>query len=375
MNASLALTSQGEETWLNLRYHVEWAERFALILLFSSNRALHNLLCERLAAIYRTRVSHLQRLTPNSASTLVEDVLALIRTPPELYEHAAAPLWLDLSMARDENWDRDCSTLLARLNEHRELLRQRLCRPVILALPADYAQRFRELAPDLWSIRDFSLNLDEVELAKLPVESDDANGAAVLSSAMYDKELRTRAAPTPTFFDEAQWREWERLKQSNAKSREVLWAGWRAMDAALEAKQLQRAEQVADDVLKLARELGANAGDTPETIRDLAISLERIGDIARAQARLDAADRAYQESLDLRRRQRERLGDTPETIRDLAIALMNVGNTAEARRQRHEATAWLQEALLLWRRLNLAFPDSEEYQEAIADLEQRLTAL
>jgi hypothetical protein len=64
MSTPLVLSARGEEVWLSLRYHVEWVNGFALIVLFSSNPALYGLLRERLADTYRTRVSHLQQVTP-----------------------------------------------------------------------------------------------------------------------------------------------------------------------------------------------------------------------------------------------------------------------------------------------------------------------
>ncbi len=291
-------------------------------------------------------------------------MLGLIRTPSDLYEHAVAPLWLDLSISRGDDWNRACDVLIARLNEHRELLRQRLRRPIILALPAAYAQRLRELAPDLWSIRDFSLNLDDLELTGQ--QNGDAMSMAVSSSPS-----------KPTVFDEAQWREWERLKKHGAKSRDVLRAGWLAADAALNARLLQRAEHVANDVLTLARELELAEGtdDKAATVRDLSISLDNVGDIAVAQGRLEDARGTYEESLELRRQQRDRLGETPETVRDLSISLDRVGDIARAQGRMEDAVTSFQEALIFWRRLNLAFPETQEYRDAIGDLEQRLAAL
>jgi hypothetical protein len=122
VNALPVLSVPGEEVWLSLRYHVEWAEGFALIVLFSSTPAVHDVLRERLEQSYRTRVSHLQQVTPCSAETLIAEIMSLIRTPSELYEHARAPLWLDLSARpHDTAWQQARDNLLARLNEHREL--------------------------------------------------------------------------------------------------------------------------------------------------------------------------------------------------------------------------------------------------------------
>jgi len=315
MNTPFVLSALGEETWLDLRHHVEWAEGFALIVLFSSNPALQSVLRERLASIYRTRVSHLQHVTPHSPETLVAEVMSLIRTPSELHESSAAPLWLDISADRDEAWEYGRKNLLERLNEHRELLRQRLRRPFILVLPSGYRQRLRELAPDLWSIRSVSLDLDELTL----IRRDE--GVSTAGPGLDRYELMTQPPSPPTFFEEAQWREWERLQRSGTQSHDMLLVGWRATDAALATRQLQKAAQIAAEVLNLARWLAVKgeARDMQETVRDLSIALDNVGDVARALGRLEEADTAYRESLALRREQRAHLGDTPETVRALII--------------------------------------------------------
>ncbi len=55
----------------------------------------YGVLRERLPHIYRARVSHLQQVTLQSAETLVEEVMWLIRTPSALHESAVTPLWLN----------------------------------------------------------------------------------------------------------------------------------------------------------------------------------------------------------------------------------------------------------------------------------------
>jgi tetratricopeptide (TPR) repeat protein len=368
------LSVSGEEAWSSLRYHVEWAEGCALIVLFSSTPAVHDVLRERLEQIYRTRVSHLQQVTPCSAETLTAEIMSLIRTPSELYEHARVPLWLDPSISpHDTAWQKARDNPLARLNEHRELLRQRLHRPVIIVLPAGYRPRLREGAPDLWSIRDFSLELDEHTLVR---QEEEISG--VLQPAERRQEVSSpSSSQATTFFDEAQLQEWERLKQRGAKSRERLLAGWRATDAALSARQLQRAAQLAAEALSLSRELAAigENNNVPETLRDVSVSLNNVGNVARALGRWEDADAAYRESLALRRQLRERLGDLPETLRDVSVSLDNVGDVAHALGRWGEAEQLYRESLILWRRLDLAFPDTAEYQNAIEALTQKLAAV
>jgi hypothetical protein len=114
-------------------------------------------------------------------------------------------------------------------------------------LPSGYRQNLRELAPDLWSIRSVSLDLDELTLLRRD------EGASAAGPGLDRHEPMTQPPSPPTFFEEAQWREWERLQRSGTHSRDMLLVGWRATDAALDARQLQKAAQIAMEVLNLAR--------------------------------------------------------------------------------------------------------------------------
>ncbi len=56
----------------------------------------------------------------------------------------------------------------------------------------------------------------------------------------------------------------------------------------------------------------------------------------------------------------------------MSVSLDKVGDVARALGQLEEAAGLYREALLLYRRLDLAFPDTVEYQEAIEALTQKL---
>ncbi len=87
----------------------------------------------------------------------------------------------------------------------------------------------------------------------------------------------------------------------------------------------------------MSRLLRERLGDTPEVLRDLSVSLDKVGDATRARGRLEEAERAYAESLAVRRVLRQRLGDTPEVLRDLSVSLNKVGDAARARGRLEEA--------------------------------------
>jgi flagellar biosynthesis chaperone FliJ len=68
-------------------------------------------------------------------------------------------------------------------------------------------------------------------------------------------------------------------------------------------------------------------------------------------------------------------GDTLETVRDLSLSLDGVGDAARALGRWEEAEAAYREALILYRCLNLAFSDNAEYQQMIQALEHKITEL
>jgi tetratricopeptide (TPR) repeat protein len=215
--------------------------------------------------------------------------------------------------------------------------------------------------------------------------------------------------------------EWQRLQAKHVTGRDVFIAGVAAFDTALAQRQLQTAQNIAQDLLRqtrsayradlpetvrdlnvsldkvgdvakaqgdwdaaeaayrespdLQRGQRQRLGDQPEIVRDLSISLDRIGDVAQAQGDWDAAAAAYRESLDLMREQRQRLGDTPETVRDLSISLSNVAGVSMAREDWDAAAAAYRESLALWQRLALAFPHNPEHRDEIQRIEQQLTSI
>ncbi|MGH3979386.1 MAG: tetratricopeptide repeat protein, partial [Pseudonocardiaceae bacterium] len=106
------------------------------------------------------------------------------------------------------------------------------------------------------------------------------------------------------------------------------------------------------EALDLSRRIRDHYGDTPEALRDLAIALNRVGDIHQARGQLDDALHCFTEALDLSRRIRDHYGDTPDALRDLAVALRRVGGIHQTRGQLDDALRHHTEALDLHQRLD-----------------------
>jgi tetratricopeptide (TPR) repeat protein len=86
-----------------------------------------------------------------------------------------------------------------------------------------------------------------------------------------------------------------------------------------------------------------------------------VGDIHRDRGQLDDALTNYTESLTLARRVLDTYGETPQALRDLALTLARIGRVHEGQGQLAEAVAVYAEGVELYQRLR------EEYGSPLAD--------
>ena len=383
MTEELKLSSAGEEAWTNLLRRMEWAEGFSLIFLFSSSPALCNLILDRLKRIYQVKVSYVQEVAPQTPGTAVGEIMSVVGQSSAVDRASQAPLFIALHLNKSADWDDARASFLQRLNERREILRNNLRRPVLVALPGDFRLKVMTLAPDLWAVRDFTINLDpEIDRQPTAAPSSESREYSATSSTGGDLEI-------------AQLEEWDRLRRAGATGRDLLAAGVQAIDAGLALRKLDRAQEIAGAVLKLARSATSRhntwrdrllglfhglIGPKPipdgefaiEAARDLSISLNRVGDVARALGNLTDAQRAYGESLQISRQLRDRLGDSPEVLRDLSVSLNRVGDVARESGDRTNAREAFEEALLLLQRLTRAISEDGNHERMRNAMQKKL---
>ena len=120
------------------------------------------------------------------------------------------------------------------------------------------------------------------------------------------------------------------------------------------------AEPAARELERLARGLEESLG-TPEARRDLSVSLDNVGRVARERGEWDVAEAAYRESLEILRGLEDSLG-TPQSRRDLSVALNNVGRVAEARGEWDAAEAAYRESMEIRQELDdlLGTPQAQQ---------------
>ena len=112
---------------------------------------------------------------------------------------------------------------------------------------------------------------------------------------------------------------------------------------------LKEARACFEEMLQIARELRGQLG-TPQSLRDVSVSLERLGGIEVAEGNLSAARAFFEEGLQIRRELRGQLG-TPESLRDVSLSLGRLGDIEKAGGNLSAARAFFEEDLQIAREL------------------------
>ena len=460
------LTPEGERAWSWLRRHLDRANAFWLAFVLTEDLVTQRVLRERVRANRRLRAAPLVTLQPATPAQLA----ALV---DELEERGAASpgcTWVAAPQLSDEEWLDAWRTFLLGLNHRRDVLRARLGGLVIAAPPAVKVVAQQE-SPDLWSVRDLLVELaarpsrsiggaERREVASRGVEAESIDGAHGLAFESEDEELAeeaqvllampltdlaglarertTRIVHRAIERGERQLAAMLLLAQAlgygavgdgagalhlvqeglalygiDPSTRERLLNSGVALASAVSELELARhyaAESVAlteqrtgpDDLVSLrdlsvslirlgdvTRDLGdpttarthyrealdiarrlADQHGTPQAVRDLSCSLERLGDVTRDLGDPATAHTHYREALDIARRLADQHG-TPEALRGLSFSLIRLGNAARDLGDPTTARTHYREALDLRRRL----ADQLGTIQSLRDLRTGLTKL
>lgn len=356
-----------ESAWQTIRANLEWTPGFGLIFVFCSDARAKEALFRRADDLMRTRVRPFERLPARQADDLKNYLLPAAVNPAAAQVKMGMPLWLDLDgHPADPQWDSARDEFLYRLNERRAGLTRENTRAVVLALPLDWIKRAAEAAPDLWTIRQPSVYLEPSGAAVRP---------AVASSSATDGVTADNAHPMEHSVNTAKVlplavRRW----QDSIKSRTALtvWDSAEASDAALQAGHAAVALDIARQAVALIREAVGAYGKTPERLRELSVSISKLGDIALGLGRLDEAQTAYAEGERLSRELIAEFGKAPERLRDLSVSKDRLGNIAKALGRLDEAQTAYAEQISIARELLDAYGDSVPGLEVMASGEKGL---
>ena len=340
---------QFEAVWADLRTQLEWSSGFALIFIFASQPAQVEALRQRVRDSLASRSLQLHASAAEVPEGLVDAMLGAILAAGGSPD--GGPQWIEVWRdSPNPAMNRARGNLLARLNERRGALEAQLMAPLVLVLPVDFRPQVRDLAPDLWHVRAFSAELEAAAMPGSVASPGDGQGAGASADHVATPEPLELPIEARRVVDA-----WQKLAATGDTDRLDIGLGLEAFDRYLEAYRFEDARGVLQTIERVARKGFARATATSAVaaaLRTLGMVLDRVGDLARAEQRLQGAAEAYAESLQISRKLLAQLGETPQGLRDLSISLNNVGGVARDLGQLEVAVAALEEASAVRARLD-----------------------
>jgi tetratricopeptide (TPR) repeat protein len=322
--------------WGKVLRHFELSEGFAFVLLTVADNFTANQYANELEVMLRSRSQKLERLEYNTPESAMEIANVVLNRTPEQHP-AIAALWIQaLTTASDPTmpaWKTTWQRIGARLNERRDVIRT-LRFTLVLVCPEACMPAFREAAPDLWSVRAMTGNLQV-----LP-PSNDGNESAVSLDAIEgtkeqfsDPNLAMRAA--------------EQARQKRGGEPELVMFLIRASQGYAAKGDFQTALLPALESTKIARKL---AKDKPKAFRpNLARSLNNLGNRLSDLGRHREAVTVTQEAVNI---WRAFARDNPQMFKsDLAFSLNSLGVRLNSIGKHEETFTVTQEAVAIRREL------------------------
>ncbi len=345
-----------DDAWREMHLHLEWSEGFCLCVLFTQQPALLTAVRERLEEAWVWRTAAMTCIQPSSAQEAVAEVFTALEQHRQRLPGVLVPAWLDLcsaSVADDSAaaWEQARHACLARLNEARAWLMHDLARPLVLCLPLHWARLLGQVAPDLWHVRSFTAQLvQEVARAERVLEP-----ASVAVLTQQQAQVLARGEQTAVEAEAA-------ARQADRPDmwRQAAQAWMMLSEQQLEWQQCGVAVASAQTAVQVFRKLLSADTRSPQVLRDLSLSLDRLGDAQRDAGQTQQALEAYRESLALRRALRASLGDEPQVLRDLSFSLDRLGDAQRDAGQEQQALEAYRESLALRRALRASRGDGPQ---------------
>ncbi|MGH3897362.1 MAG: tetratricopeptide repeat protein [Pseudonocardiaceae bacterium] len=407
---------EGERAWTWLRRHLDRANAFWLAFLLTDDLTVQRGLRERVRANRRLHAypfTVLQPATPAELAGLLDELEARGAAPPGC-------TWVAAPHLADDEWLAAWRTFLLAMNHRRDVLRARLGGLVIAAPPAVKVVAQRE-SPDLWSVRDLL-----VELAPRPVVTRSAGaprsdvaprqlGSSSSQGLSYDsgdaglvEEAQVLLAmPVEELAGRGRERVSRAVHRAAQRGEDQLAAvllltqsdGYRAagdpagalhlvqQGLTLEHVEPRTRERLLDSGVKLAssiselelaRQYAAESvelteqrvlPEDPDALRDLSISLGRLGDVTRDLGDPTTARTYHQQALNIDQRLADQL-DSPQAHRDLAITLERLGDVTCDLGDPTTARTYHQQALNIRQRLADQLDTPQAHRDLTFSLER-----
>ena len=372
-----------ETIWAEIKLLLEWQQGFGFYLVFCDDLRVSRQLRQRVEDATRLRTQPLQWLRPEEPEVALGQIIKAVlpEDSASVFHDWHAPVWVELTVGPGQAvWEGVRRSVLSTLNRLRSALEAGCPRPLFLQLPEAMLPEVVTWAPDLWSIRQY--------VALLPSHSLDTSWDMPIDNPVIYREMTLEQAfaaekkhldgdlSTALEGYRLTVERFEQLRASLGDTPQVL------RDLSVSLIKLGDAESAMDNPegarlayregLKLAEQLRASLGDTPQVLRDLSVSLNKLGDAESEMGNPEGARLAYREGLKLAEQLRASLGDTPQVLRDLSVSLNKLGDAESEMGNPEGARLAYREGLKLAEQLRASLGDTPQ---VLRDLSVSLSKL
>ena len=153
---------------------------------------------------------------------------------------------------------------------------------------------------------------------------------------------------------------------------EAVWGSIYACNALINMLDYTAAEVAANAALRIAEKFAEKYPDDPGMQRDLSVSYNKLGDVAKARNDYNAAEGYYAKTLEIGERLAEKYPDDPEMQRDLSVSYSRLGDVAKAMNDYKAAEGYYAKALEIFEKLAEKYPEAPNLQRDLSASYQRL---
>lgn len=303
-----------DSAWEQLRRHLDWVKDPWVGFVCASGGRLSGELAERARVHLEQSGRKLRVHKPDSAEALRTVAVELLDEPAD----ASTCVWLEgvrfgASASGEDPWENAWLWLLQRLNEHRERILRTLQGGLVLALPRPMKSEVAATAPDLWSVRALSLDVDEAR-ASIGWSSPPLLSLQFAEESVVDLSLARTDVTTLTNRVAELERDAEASPEEKRAARVSLAAAEHELAIALAQRgerdaALKQCTKAVEELRDLARPV--EIGDAPSVWAHLAGALHTLTSLYDGAGPLDRMVDLMEECVDILRK----LADTDPRFR------------------------------------------------------------
>ena len=243
------------------------------------------------------------------------------------------------------------------VNKERNLILERLNSPILLIVPKGLKKVFAYGASDFWSVKKYSVSIEEFQEKKELESSEPLNiwqklmdfTKEKLFNKKKSKALIGKSAKASGYLEEIKLleKELKKDKENFRLQRLLLVAEAELGDYYKKYEDIKDAFEAYVKAVSIAQNIENKRPDSIEAKRDLSVSLDKVADIYLQKGDVEKSLKYYQESLVLRENIENKRPDSIEAKRDLSVSYYKISMLFKEQKKFEESLEQLLKARAL----------------------------